>query len=515
MREVIPWDNDVLTIGGLLKYAADRYQEKTAIRYRSGDGVADVSYRRLFADSCAVRDYLNALVPGRCNVGIVGKTDYRFLTSMNAIFMSGKVLCPMAPDYSLDKLVALLDDADVKVLFYDRTQEQRLPELKEKLPKLEVLIDMSDEALYTEIHNDGDDFPIYEELADPDDCAAIIYTSGTTGSYKGVMLSSRALISNVWFEEMHFEGENVTLNVLPMHHIFCLSCDYLKNLKDGVTICLNIDLQNFYRNLLLFEPTILRLVPSLIESIIKKVRVLRSRRPELSRKEAGQQIFGRRLTNIIASGATLSPELAQKFEEMGITIRQGYGMTETGPRVSVPDGNTVYSSGGRIISICRVRLAPDGEIQVKSPSLLMGYYKKPEETEAVFTEDGWFKTGDIGEITPDNELFIRGRIKNLIILPNGENVSPEEIEKKYADKHLVKEIVVFGEGDHIAAEIFPDMEFAAYKGYIDIEKELHRIVGEINLTMETTREITQIYVRKTPFEKTASGKIIRKQVKIA
>ena len=514
MREVIPWENDVLTVGQLLKYAAEKYGDKPAVKYVRGKEIEHVSYQVLYENSRAVRDYLNALYADRCHVGMIGKTDYRFITSMNAVFMSGKALVPMSPEYDTEKLITLLREADVEILFYDRFQEKRLDEIKAALPQIHTFVNMSDEALYEEIFASLDPAAPYAEMADPDDYAMILYTSGTTGKYKGVMLSSRALISNVWFEEMSFEGENVTLNVLPMHHIFCLSCDYLKNVKDGVTICLNIDLHNIYRNLLLFEPTVLRLVPMIIESLVNKVHITAARHPEYTMREAAEKVFGRRLRNIIASGATLSPGLAHEFDDMGITIRQGYGMTETGPRIAVPDGNTVCESGGRIISICRVRLE-NGEIQVKSPSLLMGYYKNPEETQAVFTKDGWFRTGDIGEITEDNELFIRGRIKNLIILSNGENVSPEEIEKKYLDEPLVKEILVYAEENEIAAEIFPDFEYAAAQGIENVEETVASIVSHVNKAGETTREISRLHIRNTPFARTASGKIIRKQEKTA
>ncbi|MBR5422737.1 MAG: AMP-binding protein [Clostridia bacterium] len=514
MREVIPWENDVLTVGQLLKYAAERYGDRPAVKFARSREVESVSYQQLYENSRAVKYYLNALCPERCNVGIVGKTDYRYLVSMNAVFMSGKALVPMSPDYDTEKLITLLRESDTEILFYDAFQTDRIEEIRAALPKIHTYINMSDEALYARAFAASDPAAPYEEDADPDDFAAIIYTSGTTGNYKGVMLSSRALISNVWFEEMSFEGENVTLNVLPMHHIFCLSCDYLKNVKDGVTICLNVDLHNIYRNLLLFEPTVLRLVPMVIESLVNKVRITAARHPEYTARQAAEKVFGRRIRNIIASGATLSPGLAHQFDDMGITIRQGYGMTETGPRISVPDGNTVCESGGRIISICKVRLQ-NGEIQVKSPSLMMGYYKNPEETKAVFTRDGWFCTGDIGEITPDNELFIRGRIKNLIILSNGENVSPEEIEKKYLDEPLIKEIVVFAEENSIAAEVFPDPEYVAARGIENVEEAVDSVVARVNLSGETTREISRTYIRNTPFARTASGKIIRKQGKSA
>ena len=514
MREIIPWENDVLTIGQLLKYAAERYGDKPAIEYMNGKETVSVSFRTLYENSRAIKRFLNTVCYDRCNVAVVGKTDYNYITSMNAVFMSGKVFVPMSPDYDTDKLILLLKEADVEILFYDASQKERLDEIRAACPEIRTCIDMSNTELYNALYAVFDVSRPYVEGADPDDYAAILFTSGTTGSYKGVMLSSRALISNVWFEEMSYEGEHVTLNVLPMHHIFCLSCDYLKNIKDGVTICLNVELKNIYRNLLRFEPTVLRLVPMIIESLVNKVNITAARFPDLTPRQAAEKVFGRRLRNIIASGATLSPGLAHQFDAMGITIRQGYGMTETGPRISVPDGHTVCESGGRIISICKVRLQ-DGEIQIKSPSLMMGYYKNPEETQAVFTRDGWFKTGDIGEITPDNELFIRGRIKNLIILSNGENVSPEEIEKKYADEKLIKEILVYSEENEIAAEIFPNLEYAAENGITDVEEEIARIVGKINLLGETTREIGRIHIRSIPFARTASGKIIRKQEKTA
>ena len=514
MREIIPWENDVLTVGQLLKYAAERYESKTAVSYMQEKDRVDVSYRTLYENSRAICKYLNTVYPDRCNVGVVGKTDYRYIISMNAVFMSGKALVPISPEADTEKLILLLGEADVEILFYDAAQKIRIDEIKAALPQIHTFIDMSNAELYSALCAVFDPAAPYAECADPDDFAAIIYTSGTTGNFKGVMLSSRALISNVWFEEMDFEGEHVTLNVLPMHHIFCLSCDYLKNIKDGVMICLNVELRNIYRNLLRFEPTVLRLVPMMIESLVNKVKLTSARFPELSAREAAEKVFGRRIRNIIASGATLSPGLAHEFDNMGITIRQGYGMTETGPRISVPDGHTVCESGGRIISICKVRLQ-EGEIQVKSPSLMMGYYKNPEETAACFTRDGWFRTGDIGEITPDNELFIRGRIKNLIILSNGENVSPEEIEKKYADEPLVKEIIVFPEKDNIAAEIYPDYEYAAAQGIVNVEEEVAAVVNRVNLLGETTREIVHVHIRNTPFARTATGKIIRKQVTTA
>ena len=292
--------------------------------------------------------------------------------------------------------------------------------------------------------------------------------------------------------------------------IFSFSCDYLKNLKDGVCICLNSSLAALNEELLLFRPTVLRLVPTVADSLLRRVRILRKREPSLSPRAAAERVFGSGIRNIIVSGASYSAANDREFAEMGITVRQGYGMTETGPRIAVPDGRTCAASGGRIISICQVRLQ-NGEIQVKSPSLMTGYYKREEETRAMFTEDGWLRTGDLGRITPDNELFIIGRLKNVIILGNGENVSPEEVESAYFTEPLVAEIEVFEADGKIAAEIWPDEAYARSAGITDIEAAVRALVERKNKENIAAREIDCVFLRKEPLPKTETGKIKRRK----
>ena len=191
-------------------------------------------------------------------------------------------------------------------------------------------------------------------------------------------------------------------------------------------------------------------------------------------------------------------------------LRQGYGMTEVGCRISVPDRGVSIESVGRVIDICDVRIE-NGEIQVKTPTIMLGYYKMPEETAKMFTEDGWFKTGDIGYVTEDRQLFITGRVKNLIILSSGENVSPEAIEKKFKKLSLVSEVVVYGEKDHLVAEIYPDFEHAEQEGVKDIHAEIERHMDEINAGSKSSHFVSELRFRDEPFEKTSSGKIKRKE----
>ena len=179
-------------------------------------------------------------------------------------------------------------------------------------------------------------------------------------------------------------------------------------------------------------------------------------------RDAAKKVFGRNMKWLISGGAYLDPALVEEYEKFGIYLRQGYGMTEAGCRISVPDESAAIDSVGRVIDVCTARIQ-HGEIQVLTPTKMLGYYKMPEESKAMFTEDGWLKTGDIGYLTPDNQLFITGRVKNLIILSNGENISPEEIENKLGLNPLVGEVIVTGENNGLTARIYPDQDVIKVK----------------------------------------------------
>ena len=495
--------DQALTVGGLLRDAAADYGKKPCIKYRMNGETVTKSYRELYADSLECAAYILQLCPEKSHIALIGKTSYRYLVCLNAIILSGNTAVPIANNLPLRETVKLLGDSDAVGILYDGTL-QNADAVLAASPMIRF-------RMLTEVAPpEPPDAPLEAPMDTPDGCAVILYSSGTTGERKGVMLSSYALASNVCFKEMSFEGDHVALNVLPMYHIFSFSCDYLKNLKDGVCICLNSSLPALGEELLLFEPSVLRLVPTVADSLLRRVRILRKRNPDMPPREAAERVFGRNLRNIIVSGAAYSAANDREFSEMGITVRQGYGMTETGPRIAVPDGNTCAASGGRIISICQVRLQ-NGEIQVKSPSLMTGYYKREEETRAMFTEDGWLRTGDLGRITPDRELFITGRLKNVIILGNGENVSPEEIEAAYLTEPLVAEIEVYEDGGKIAAEILPDEAYVRTVGITNVGAAVEALVEKKNKENIAAKEIDRVTVRTTPFPKTETGKIKRRR----
>ena len=322
------------------------------------------------------------------------------------------------------------------------------------------------------------------------------------------MLTNRNLAANSSYDAYSLDDDDVSFSVLPMHHVFCYACDVLKTLYDGGCLCLNGSLSDLYKNILIFQPTIMRIVPALCKSILVKIKITARNNPSLTKREAAEKVVGKNFRRMIAGSAFLSPAIIDEFEEYGITARQGYGMSECSPRITTSDFSETHKySNGRLIGIDEVRCV-DGEIQVKGPSVMKGYYKMPEETAEAFTEDGYLHTGDLGYIR-DGHVFLVGRRKNLIILSNGENISPEEIENKFADFSEVKEVVVFGENDKLIAEIYPDDLFIATNKLENIEHTLSLIVDKVNIELNSDRMIHDFRIRNRPFERTSTGKIKR------
>ncbi len=505
----------IRTVRDLIDNSAELYGNKTFIKYLDGEKIVEKSFVELRENSLAICRFIRSVCPERMNIAVIGKTSYEYITALTGTLISGNVFVPFAPSTTAEEACELFESGDIGAVFYENSYEETARAIKEKYGKLKTVVNMGDGAWFAEIYDKYSSSSQYAYLSDvelnPTECAAIIYTSGTTGKRKGVMLSSDNLLSNVTYPEFEMVDEEVYLSVLPMHHVFCFSADYFKPLLDGFTVCLNGDIGNIGRSLQAFEPTTMRAVPMICETLIRKVAILHKRFPELTPRQAAEKVFGKRFKWVAVGGANVPPALIDEYAKYGIKVYHGYGMSETSPKITtgyVGEENK-YSCGKVIRSIFDVRIE-EGEIQVKGKSVMLGYYKMPEETAAAFTPDGYLKTGDLGRFSEDGDhLYITGRLKNLIILSNGENISPEEIEKKFADEKLVKEIVVSAEGDRIVAEIFPDTEYAQVMGIDDVEAYLNEKVKQANKGEKTEREIAILKIREIPFPKTTTGKIKR------
>lgn len=511
-------NNQLSTIKSLVDFAAEKYGDKDCFRFFRGDEMFVKSFREFREDCYSVSRYIKTIEKEKMHIAFIGNTNYEYVACLTGMICSGNIVVPFAPDISVDEACMLFEDADIEMLFCEEAFSEKAQEISKRYNGLRQIVSLGDwhwfDDVFKKYSSDSEYASLSDIEIDPHSCALIIYTSGTTGERKGVMLSNSNLTSNSCYDTyLSREGE-VNLSILPMHHVFCYACDVLKNLYDGSIVCLNGSLLNLYKNLIAFEPTVTRIVPLICKSILTKIKIAERRHPELTPRQVADLVVGKKLDRLLAGSAFLSGALIDEFKKYGIIARQGYGMSECSPRITTSDFSTdnIYSNGV-LTGVDDVRVV-DGEIQVKGPSVMLGYYKKPERTAEAFTEDGYLHTGDLGYIE-NNHIYLIGRKKNLIILSNGENISPEEIENKFVDDGIIKEVVVYGEKDSIIAEIFPDEQLAETLKIENIEDEIVKIIDRVNSTLNTDRQIHLFRLREKPFERTSTGKIKRAQFHFA
>lgn len=498
------------TIREILVQASERFGDQDAVRYKIGkDKIESKTYAQLRQDSEAFSGVLKAMDLQGKHVAIVGMTSYIWLVSYLGTVNCSSVAVPLDVSLPAAELCELIDRADVSVLVYDEIRQDVAEQAKKNCPKLRKIISMQKEEHENDIlsmqkllaESDGG----FDAWANPEDLCTIMFTSGTTGKSKGVMLTQRNLAENATCLDMRIPSRTVILSVLPIHHAYCLSMDILKGISLGSIICINDSLMRVAKNIKLFGPDMILMVPMMIESFAKKLEEAATLPPALVKKE----VFGDRLHTICSGGAYLNPAWITLFEKYGITILQGYGMTECAPVISTNlDWNRKLGSVGKLMPNCGAKVV-DEELWVKGSSVMQGYYQMPEETKEALTEDGWLRTGDLGYVDEDGFVFLTGRKKNLIITKNGENVSPEEIENKLSEHRLIQEILVRESEGVIEAEIFPDMEYADKQQITDVKASLQEIIDAYNKETPAYKKIAKLKVRRQEFEKTAARKIKR------
>ena len=506
------------TIYDLVCSAGDSHGDHVFLRYEDNDVIYEVTYRQFVADCMAVAAWAQEQsreLGHPVRVGLLGGSGHHYLAVMLGVMASGSVIIPMDVQMDADTFCDCVSRSDEDVLFYDWDFRTLAEEAGSRCPALEECISLqhgrhvacSDNILKNYAGRQ------VENLAKPEECAMILFTSGTTGRGKGVMLSHGNLIDNVFCttDTEHPENE-IYLNVLPMHHVFCINGDVLIVIRYGSTLCLNRDMTKLAAHILLFEPTVMRMVPMMAKGLYNRIAIMSRQQPGKSLFQIKEEVLGKRLHKVVSGGGYLAPELAANYSRLGISIAQGYGMSECSPKISSPDWNCPdkVASVGKLVEGCQVRIV-DEEIQVKSPSVMMGYYKEPDKTAEAITEDGWLCTGDIGYLDEEGFLYLTGRKKNLIILSNGENVAPEQLENLFEDERLIEDILVFGEDDAICAEVYPNFKYAEAANISDIEGTVQEIIKKHNQKLPSYKRIMQCRIREVPFAKTSSKKIIRNQ----
>lgn len=505
------------TIRDLLVSAEQEFGSEDAFRYKAknddGSGkkevkIASKSYTQLRNDSEAFSAVIAGLGEQGKHIALIGATSYSWVAAYFGVVNSGSVAVPLDANLPAEDLCELIDRADVTTLVYDDTKKAAAEMAAERCTGLKHIICMgeADDAVksLSMWKLIGGQSAGFDYQPQPDQLATIMYTSGTTGKSKGVMLTHRNLAENATCRDMGFPPRTVIMSVLPIHHAYCLSNDILKAISLGAIICINDSLLRVAKNIKLYEPNMILMVPLMIETLAKKLEEAAWIPAPLVKAK----VFGKQFHTVISGGAYLNPAYIDMFKKYGIEILQGYGMTECAPVISTSSSKEKKAgSVGKLMPNCEAKVV-DEEIWVKGSSVMQGYYKMPKETEETLT-DGWLRTGDLGYVDEDGYVFLTGRKKNLIITPNGENVSPEEIENKLGENRLVQEVLVREAEGVIEAEIFPDYEYAAKKKIKDIQAELQKMIDEYNKTAPLYKRVFKLKVRETEFEKNTTKKIKR------
>ena len=473
-----------------------------------------VTYEQLKLQTEQFGTFLMSKDFAKRKIAILGENSYEWILSFFSIVNSGNIAVPIDKELSAEAIGELMQNCDCNILIFSDTYRDIAETLADKTELIQI--NMKDFPQYLkqgeEAIKEGN-LQYQNYSIEEDAVAAIFYTSGTSGKSKGVMLSHKNLALDTASACRNFKIEGDTVLLLPLHHTFGLLTSVFATMLYGHSIFINSSLRYLMEDINLAKPYVLFLVPLFVENIYKTLRKSAGSMP----KEKILMALGGNLRMIVSGGAPLNSKYIPIFASFGIALKNGYGITECSPVVSVNRNN--YSkdgSVGLILDECQVKIdKPDkngnGEICVKGSTVMLGYYHMEQETAEVL-KDGWFYTGDIGHVDEDHFLFITGRKKNLIILENGENVAQEELENELQNIPLVKEVVVYEKDRLITAEIYMDEDFIKEEGISEAEKMLRNHIGELNENLPAFKRIQAVKIRETEFEKTTTKKIIRHKV---
>ena len=548
----------------LVEEAAQNFPESIAISYKNKPSDKDVQKVTFAQWRKDVRNLGTALIDSGLreeNIAIVGENSYGWCCSFFAVMGIGSVTVPIDKELPIKDIEGIIAATSCKAVIYGRTAEEKVKEILQEggLRSAEYLISIEpsssiDEALASgkilasvsaleergdELYKNGDN-SYYDYKIDVNKLASIVFTSGTTGKGKGVMLSQANICLDMTLGMYNFDITRKTLHVLPPHHTFGSTVNYVGHLSQGCEVYISSGLKHVSDEIREQQPTHLILVPAFLEVMNRKIWTtarktgkegllkammkvsdcLRKVGIDLRKKLFSSVLsaFGGKLELVICGGAKLDEEIIKTFDSLGITILNGYGITECAPLISA--NRNKYRKPGSVgtpILACRVKIENgEGEICVKGPNVMLGYYNNPEATAEVFDKDGFFHTGDYGRLDEEGWIYITGRKKNLIILSNGKNVYPEEIEADLQKVEGVTEVVVYAGESRvqkdkitIVAEIYPDADLLADKGITDMQSYFEDQVKLLNSKMAPYKAVKRVKLRNEEFQKNTSRKITR------
>ncbi len=528
---------------------------------RPGGTFQPVTYGRF-------RDELEALGTRLLDLGlqgkkiaVIGESCYQWILTYFTTVSGVGVIVPLDKNLPPEEIKNLIRRSGASALVYTKRSEKSIQALFEERYDLQYFISIGEEEHSEQVLSMA---KLIEEgrkllregirdyvdaVIDPDQMATLMFTSGTTGMAKGVMLSHRNIVSNVYnmSKLVHIKENGIVLSILPIHHAYEMTCSICTTFYQGKTVAICEGIKYIQKNMNECKANYMLGVPLVFEKMYKgmwkqaegrgEAEKLRkaidlSRRlklynnPRLMKKlfKAIHQSFGNNITLFIAGGAAIDPKVIEDFEAMGLPMIQGYGMSECAPIIAVnQDRYSKAASVGKPMPGTEVRIdSPDedgiGEVVCKGPSVMLGYYDNPQATEEVL-KDGWLYTGDLGYFDEDGFLYLTGRKKTVIVTKGGKNIFPEEIEAVLMENELFQEVLVYGKVDEkvgnvmVTADIYPNYALLKeQQGEMNSGQIYHffkDLVDEANKKMPGYKAVKRINIREKEFDKTTTGKIKR------
>ena len=495
---------------------------------RDGSKVA-ITFKRMREDIDALGTYFynSGLKGGKC-IALVGENCYEWIITYFAAVMGGNIIVPLDKELTDEELKVLIKSGNCEMLVHSKKKETLLDFANENGIKTLCFSDADDALKKGKEAIAAGDSEFIEKPINIDECCSIIFTSGTTGTPKGVMLSQRNLICDAKHSLETLKFPKGTVNILPLNHTFGFMANILTQFWVGYPVYINRGLRYIMHDIQEAKPGHLAVVPLFLEKFYKtiwktaeKQGKAKTLKKAIAASNAMRKVgidmrktlfksvlnaFGGNLEMLISGGAPLDEKLVKGFDDLGITVINGYGITECSPIVAITRECWIkHGSVGLPIPTVHVKVDnPDengeGEICIKGDIVMMGYYNEPEKTAEVM-ENGWFNTGDIGSVDSDGFLYITGRKKNLILLDNGKNVYPEELETSIGRIENVDEVIVYEEGGLITAEIYAENS--------DAKEQIKKDIQEFNKSIAAYKQIRKIKFRTVEFEKTTTKKIKR------
>lgn len=540
LYDVEPFD----TVKEMVKKRAETLKNRPAYKFEDGKEVKEVTYGEFYETICCLGEALTEKGYQRKHIACIGHNSYLWICVYLTTLCSNNVFVPIDKDLPETDIKNVLEHSEADIVFCDGKYAEMLKSA-DFSKKVEVVSFDDEENGISgllkrgkELLDSGSRAFDGEEANSLNDMKMLLYTSGTTGNSKGVMLSEKNIMSCVIGGLQTAKVYYVGLSVLPYHHAYESVCGILVAFHVGATLCINKNLKSVTKSLLLYKPTYIMIVPAFAELFYDKIWAnIRKKGKERAFKaliafsnlllkfgidkrakffKDIHAVFGGEMKKIICGGAPIRPEIARFFDNIGLPLANGYGITECSPLVS---GNRDYFDDPRTAGVplpcVKVEIDnPDkdgiGEIKVKGDTVMLGYYKEPEKTAEVMV-DGWFYTGDYGKFTEKGQLMITGRKKNLIVLTNGKNIFPEEIEEYISAIPEVKEVIVYSKRDESG-----NQKSLTARTYINPEMpiSLAEIREKISIALSKLpkyKQIQEIILESEAFEKTTTNKIKRQK----